>query len=115
MGWTSAISRRGRRAMSEPTLFDIEVGSYRRRDRATAKAAAAVQQPSDLEAEIVGVFMADDGIGLTDDQLCAVLVSRYAPTVKTARSRLAKRGILVDTGRRCPSNRGREMAVWRLS
>lgn len=103
--------------MTALTLFDQSPHPrHRRTDPDTSRAAAACQQPSALEAEIVNTFrLHRPHIGLTDDQLCRLLPDRYAPTVKTARSRLAKRGVLVDTGQRQRSNRGRDMAVWQLA
>src|SRR5207237_5446966 len=53
--------------------------------------------------------------GLTDDELCAELPDLHAPTVKTARSRLTDRGLLVDIGWRRLSNRGRQMIVWHIA
>jgi hypothetical protein len=99
------------------TLFDESPHPrYRHSDPDTSRAAAAAQKPSALEVEIVDTFrLHRPDIGLTDDQLCRLLHTRHAPTVKTARSRLAKRGVLIDTGERRRSNRGRDMAVWKLA
>lgn len=100
-----------------PTLFDMSPHPrHRHTDPDTSRAAARAQQPSALEAEIVRTFQLHrPTIGLTDDQLCRLLPDRYAPTVKTARSRLTRAGVLVDTGARQRSNRGRDMCVWRLA
>jgi len=98
------------------TLFDESPHPrHRHTDPDTSRAAAAIQHSSELETEIVKVFHADGGRGLTDDELAAVLRHRYGPTVKTARSRLAGHGIVIDTGQRRHSNRGRLMAVWTLA
>ena len=100
----------------QPTLFDQSpLARHRHTDPATSVEAAAVQQPQALEVEILEVFHVDGGRGLTDDELVSVLRPRYGPTVKTARSRLTKRGTLVDTGQRRLSNRGRLMTVWALA
>lgn len=100
----------------QPTLFDQSpLARHRHTDPATSVEAAAGQQPQALEVEILEVFHVDGGRGLTDDELVSVLRPRYGPTVKTARSRLAKRGTLVDTGQRRLSNRGRLMTVWALA
>lgn len=56
-----------------------------------------------------------DGCSLTDDELAALLPGFYAPTVKSARSRLTRRGLLVDSGKRRSSERGQRMIVWRLA
>jgi hypothetical protein len=53
--------------------------------------------------------------GLTDDEIAARLPACHAPTVKSARSRLTAAGLLVDSGERRPSSRGRQMIVWRLA
>lgn len=52
--------------------------------------------------------------GFTDDELVAWLPTVYPPTVKSARSRLSKQGLLIDSGARRPSNRGVSQIVWRL-
>lgn len=75
-----------------------------------AAASLSLEHLSGVEAAIVDAF--STGIGMTDDELCEHLPEHYAPTVKTARSRLAKRGALIDTGQRRPSQRGREQIVW---
>jgi hypothetical protein len=98
----------------QPTLFDLPHTRHRRTDPETSRTAAATQQNSPLEGDILEVFrLHRPYAGLTDDQLCRLMPERYGPTVKTARSRLTKRGLLVDSGRRAPSGRGREMIVWR--
>jgi hypothetical protein len=99
------------------TLFDLSPHPrHRHTDPDTSQAAAAAQRPSALEAEIIRVFhLHRPHVGLTDDQVCRLLPDRYAPTVKTARSRLTKAGVLVDSGQRQRSNRGRDMIVWRLT
>lgn len=84
----------------------------RRRDRATSHAAAGQVRPGPTETAILTVLrMAGP---LTDDELCHRLPGLYGPTVKTARSRLAKRGLLVPEGTRL-SSRQREMTVWRIA
>ena len=52
---------------------------------------------------------------MTDDELCDRLIGHYPPTVKTARSRLSKAGVLVDSGERRMSNHNRPSIVWRLA
>lgn len=52
--------------------------------------------------------------GMTDDDLCSTCPEFYGPTLKSARSRLAKRGLLEDSGERRKSNRGQQMIVWVL-
>lgn len=102
--------------MTALTLFDQSPHPrHRRSDPDTSRAAAAVQRCSELEGEIRSIFGWHGGRGLTDDELCRLLPDRYPPTVKTARSRLAKRGVLYDTGQRRRSQRGRDMAVWQLA
>ena len=56
-------------------------------------------------------------VGMTDDELAWAMGhgSFHAPTVKSARSRLTKAGLLEDSGTRRPSNRGRQQIAWRLS
>lgn len=84
----------------------------RRSDPSTSVDAAASLPPCGaLERIILDQF---GDAGLTDDELCE-LVDAYPPTVKTCRSRLAKRGLLVPTAERRPSWRGRDQIVWRLA
>lgn len=80
-------------------------------DPDTSQAAAASVNSAAAEAAILEQF--DLFAYLTDDELCAVLDDAYPPTVKSARSRLTKAGLLTDTGLRRPSNRGRQMIVWK--
>ena len=73
----------------------------------------AAQAADNVEHLIRAIFQG--GGNFTDDELAAALPDHYPPTVKTCRSRLSGRGLLVDTGQRRPSNRGREMIVWRAA
>ncbi len=89
-------------------------GRVRHSDPVTSVAAArTISGRTDLA--IAAAFCADLGSGMTDDELCVRLPFLYAPTVKSARSRLSKRGLLVASGRTRPSARGREQIVWRLA
>lgn len=83
----------------------------RRTDPATSHAAAETVRPGKTEAAILAV--ARIAGPLTDDELCHRLPGLYGPTVKTARSRLSKQGLLVPDGVRM-SCRQREMTVWRI-
>lgn len=84
----------------------------RRRDADTSHAAA----------ESIESWVQDDALlckfakygPLTDDELAAACPTWYPPTLKSARSRLKNRGLLVDSGERRPSQRGRNQIVWRL-
>lgn len=106
--------------MNDLTLFDAPpeyVGRYRRTDPATSAAAAA--GISGRTEQMILMWFRDErwGGGIADDELCELmnLVGRYhPPTVKSARSRLSRAGLLVDSGLRRPSNRGRQQIVWRL-
>lgn len=83
----------------------------RANDPETSKAAANIVRPTAgwMEFRIMSAF---DSYGpLTDDELTDALPEFYPPTVKSARSRLSKRGLLVPNGTR-PSHRGRDMTVW---
>ena len=90
---------------------------HRQDDRETAvEAAVAVARcASAVESEIREMFAVEGPGGLTDDELCAACEDRYGPTVKTARSRLARSGVLEDSGVRRLSGRGRAQIVWRLA
>jgi hypothetical protein len=85
----------------------------RKSDPPTSHAAAAAPTGA-LERLILDTFAYNGGTELCDDELCAQLRWLHAPTVKTARSRLSKRGLLVPTDKRRPSARGRDQIVWRL-
>lgn len=65
-----------------------------------------------VERTILDVFQTQYPFGFTDDELCNGLRDLHPPTVKSARSRLTNAGLLIDTGKRRPSNRGRDMIVW---
>lgn len=93
-------------------LFDPDSGYVRWRDPDTSHAAALSVNAAHVEGMILDVF---SGLALTDDELCARLPHLHAPTVKTARSRLTHRAVLIDTGLRRPSNRGRAQIVWRTA
>jgi hypothetical protein len=83
----------------------------RRMDPDTSHAAAGSVEAWVTEDRILRTFAIHGQ--LTDDELCEWLPLWHPPTVKTARSRLSKRGLLVDSGERRPSQRGRDMIVWR--
>ena len=85
----------------------------RRTDPDTSHAAAASITPGRTERMILSLLY--PALILTDDEICELLGSLHPPTVKSARSRLTKAGLLVDTGERRPSNRGRDQIVWRLA
>jgi hypothetical protein len=81
-------------------------------DPATARVAAAQVNPGPTETAILTVLVANGP--MTDDEICERLPTLYSATVKTARSRLSKRGLLVPAGSRL-SCRQREMTVWKVS
>lgn len=95
--------------MNQTALFDLAPHPrHRHTDPDTSRAAAA--NAENVEHLIRAIFQG--GGNYTDDELAAALPDHHPPTVKTARSRLSGRGLLVDTGMRRPSQRGREMIVW---
>jgi hypothetical protein len=76
-------------------------------------AARAVQQHAGaLENLILTEFSLHDY--LTDEELCGWLPDVYGPTVRTCRSRLTKRGLLLASGQR-ENSRGRLMTIWRMA
>lgn len=87
------------------------------------KARSTDPETSKAAAESVEAWVQDDALlckfakhgPLNDDELAAVCPSWYPPTLKSSRSRLSKRGLLVPTGEKRPSNRGKPMQVWRLA
>jgi predicted ArsR family transcriptional regulator len=95
-------------------LFPVEDhGRARRTDPDTSRhAAAKVASVTDL---IYAAFVTYGP--MTDDALCErlELPTRRWPTAKTARSRLHKDGVLVDSGERRLSGAGRPMIVWALA
>jgi hypothetical protein len=130
--------------MSDPTLFEEETRptfrdpiyrlprnnrpietiptqpylSARRADPQTSVQAAAQLTPGRTEALILEAFKCEGGpYALTADQLCALtpLAGMHKPTVVSAISRLGRSGLLVDSGVRRKSNRGRDQIVWRLA
>ena len=95
----------------EPAFLSARIS-----DGDTATAAAKSITPGATEAAIEAVFDLNRTVDFTDDELCAALGSRYyKPTVVSARSRLAKAGLLEDSGERRLSVRGRQAIVWRLA
>ena len=89
--------------------------AVRRTDPSTSRDAAAAVTPEAArqECRIMERFAMFGP--MNDDELCARSPQWHPPTIKTARSRLSKRGFLVDTGERRPSNRGRDQIVWKLT
>lgn len=121
------------RVAAEPTLFDAPIparapigehrktapplagrmaANVRRSDSDESWAAAESQErrARGLEAAIVAAFI---GQQLTDDQLCARVKGKES-SIKTARSRLSRRGVLVKV-RTGVSNAGSAMGVWALA
>ena len=103
--------------VTDQLTLGVDEPRARRRDPQTSRDAAASITPGRTEALILALFPLVTTVpraGFTDDQFAAMLPGHYSPTVKTARSRLSKAGLLVDSGVRRPSNRGRLQIVWRL-
>lgn len=118
--------------MNEPTLFDLECDFYLRRgvvhrvedvhglarygDPDTS-ITAAQHITGRTEREILRIFTEGTSrwasFALTDDELCE-WVKAYPPTVKSARSRLSNKRLLVDSGARHKSARGVDQIVWKL-
>lgn len=105
------------------TLFDAaEDGGFTYGQLATARsndpqtahqAAQHVRRKKNALEPIILRAYAEHG-PMSDDELCRH-VPAWPPSVKTARSRLSRRfGLLVDSGDRVPSDRGREQIVWAL-
>lgn len=103
------------------SLFDVPADALVRvSDPVTSARAARSITPGRMEQPILDVFRASPYRGFTDDELVAELPALYGPSVKTARSRLAssKDGrvpLLVDSGKRRLSDRGRDQIVWVLA
>lgn len=95
-----------------PPLAGRMAANVRRSDGDESWAAAESQQrrARGLEAAILAAFI---GQQLTDDQLCARVKGKES-SIKTARSRLSRRGVLVKV-RTGVSNAGSAMAVWALA
>lgn len=101
--------------MLEPLRLFVPnpAGAVRHEDPETSLAASR-KQIGGAEAEIMVVFDRLDLGGLSDDELCACLPGWHAPTIKSARSRLSRRGLLVDSGVRRLSDTRSAMIVWKL-
>jgi predicted ArsR family transcriptional regulator len=76
-------------------------------------AAATVNEPGVTEFRILSAFDAHGA--LADDELVECLPDMYGPTVRTARSRLTKRGLLVATNGTRLSARGRPQTIWTVA
>jgi hypothetical protein len=85
-------------------------GAVRATDPQTSRDAARAVTKG-VEHSVLQVFNAETR--LTDDELVERMPNLHGPTCKSARSRLSKRGVLVDSGERRPSVRGQPMIVWR--
>lgn len=99
--------------MNSLTLFDLSPHPrHRHTDPTTSAQACRSVTATHTETAILTAFRHAPA-GLTDDELATLLApTHYPPTTKTARSRLSGRGLLVDTGLRRLSLRGRDMVVW---
>lgn len=80
-------------------------------DTQTALDAAKSVTPGRTETLILDLF-ARERCGMTADEVSARLPQCYPPTAVSALSRLSKAGLLVDSGVRRPSIRGRSQTVW---
>lgn len=96
--------------MTQLAIFDEPPGAVRHSDPVTSHAAAE-RISGRTERLILAVFAGRDA-GLTDDELARALPDEYPPTVKSARSRLSNRGLLIDSGTTRLSSRGCSMTVW---
>lgn len=100
--------------MSAQQLSLLSEPRARAYDPPTSHAAAVSLPPCGaLEQAILETFTRHGP--LTDEEACELLPEVYGPTLRTCRSRLAKRGLLVPTGSLRPSSRGRDMRVWGLA
>ena len=96
----------------QATLFDpVPAGAARHHDPVTSLDAARAQRGG-IEQAIREVFDRFHIGNLTDDELCAELNWANPPTVKTARSRLSRQGLLADSGVRRASDCGHSMICW---
>lgn len=98
--------------MSQLELFSQP--KARRTDPDTSRAAALSVLPmvGSQENRVLELF-AIHGPS-TDDEICTRAPQWHPPTLKTCRSRLSKRGLLIDSGARRPSLRGKDQIVWKL-
>ena len=82
----------------------------------TSKAAAKKVQPSvsDLVRQVYDAIMASGLLGLTTDEVMGVLGKgpEWKNTIAPRITDLKQQGLIVDTGRTRPSNRGGPMAVF---
>lgn len=83
---------------------------HRHTDPPTSRDAAGSVPPTAVETRILEAFALFGW--LTDPELVEV-VEGYGPTIRTARSRLTKTGVLVATGTTRLSPRGRACIVWK--
>lgn len=81
-------------------------------DTAFDAAKAASRRASLLEQNILDAYRVYGP--MNDDELCGRLGNWYAPTVKSCRSRLNRRGLLMPSDVRRPSLRGVDSVVWQI-
>ncbi len=100
---TVPVKAHERRVSGPPSVPLARTG-----DGVTSRVAISPEHGDKAEAAILAVFAHD---ALTDDELCARLPDWYPPTIKSARSRLARAGYLHRAGEGV-SKRGRRMTRW---
>ena len=96
-------------------LVLLDLPRARATDPPTSHAAASAQLPhvGSQENRVLERFAIYGA--MTDDELVARSPQWHGPTIKTCRSRLAKRGLLVPTGETRLSQRGQKQRVWRIA
>jgi hypothetical protein len=87
----------------------------RRNDIDTATTAATAQLPGAKNVEALILRTLTLRGPMTDHELALAIPDRHPPTLSTARARLTRRGLVVETEARRPSVFGHPMVVWSLA
>lgn len=100
--------------MTDQLLLFAEPAA-RRTDPDTSRdaARAVTQHAGALQTLVLEEFSLHDY--MTDEELIERVPDVWWPTLKKRRSELTALGLLVDSGQRRKSARGRQMIVWRLA
>lgn len=103
----------GQDVQRNSTSFPLQPPAHRNAPAGTSEVAAcriAGHAPKQL-ADVLAVIVKAGAFGATDAEI-EIATGMRAQSVSPRRGDLRKRGLIVDSGRRRPTPRGRPAAVW---
>jgi hypothetical protein len=89
-----------------------------KQDPPTSRLAAESVTPAKLSATQEWIIRALEASPKSDEELCFWIRERHRvspQSIRSRRSELVRKGLVEDTGRRKPTQYGRESIVWRLA